>query len=70
MSQKKEKILVLGLGNLLMGDEGVGIHIIRQLQKQSLPDHIDVEDGVLMTGERSKSARQKKYLPQSVKSLS
>jgi len=45
MHPEKEKILVLGLGNLLMGDEGVGIHVIRQLQKIELPDHVVIEDG-------------------------
>ena len=27
-----DRVLVLGVGNLLMGDEGVGIHILRQLE--------------------------------------
>jgi len=31
-------VLVLGVGNLLMGDEGVGVHILRQLEHEpSLP---------------------------------
>ena len=34
MSDKN--ILVMGLGNLLLSDEGVGIHAIRELQKRSL----------------------------------
>jgi hydrogenase maturation protease len=28
-----DQILVLGVGNLLMGDEGVGIHILRELEQ-------------------------------------
>ena len=28
-----ERVLVLGVGNLLMGDEGVGIHVLRQLEQ-------------------------------------
>jgi len=32
------RVLVLGVGNLLMGDEGVGIHILRQLEcERALP---------------------------------
>jgi Ni,Fe-hydrogenase maturation factor len=30
---KRKNTLIMGIGNLLMGDEGVGIHVIRQLQK-------------------------------------
>lgn len=40
-----EPILVLGVGNYLMGDEGVGVHAIRELQKQSLPEHVHLLDG-------------------------
>jgi len=43
MSDKN--ILVLGLGNLLLSDEGVGIHVIRELQKRSLPKNILLVDG-------------------------
>jgi len=33
-----DRVLVLGVGNLLMGDEGVGIHILRQLEcERALP---------------------------------
>ena len=41
----KERILVLGVGNLLMGDEGVGIHAIRELMERTLPPHVDIIDG-------------------------
>ncbi len=40
-----EKILVLGVGNYLMGDEGVGVHAVRRLEKNSLPGNIDIVDG-------------------------
>ena len=39
------KILVLGLGNLLMGDEGIGIHVIKKLMEIKLPKNIEVVDG-------------------------
>jgi hydrogenase maturation protease len=38
-------VLVLGMGNLLMGDEGVGIHAIRLLEKETLPPDTTVLDG-------------------------
>lgn len=41
----KKKILVLGVGNYLMGDEGVGVHLITELQKTSLPEYVDILDG-------------------------
>jgi len=41
----KEKILVLGVGNLILSDEGVGVHLARRLQKESLPDCVEVQDG-------------------------
>ena len=39
------QILVLGVGNLLLGDEGVGIHALRALAKCQLPPHVDLLDG-------------------------
>lgn len=42
----KKKVLVLGIGNLLMGDEGIGIHIIREFESKHLfKNLIDVVDG-------------------------
>jgi len=42
---KPKKILILGLGNILLGDEGVGVRIAEQLASQSLPDEVEVIDG-------------------------
>ena len=33
-------ILVLGVGNLLLKDEGVGIHVIQALEKEGLPPNV------------------------------
>jgi len=38
-------VLILGVGNLLLKDEGVGIHFVQQLQKKSLPPDVEVLDG-------------------------
>lgn len=40
------KKLVLGVGNLLLTDEGIGIHAIQRIiEKNRLPDEIEVVDG-------------------------
>jgi hydrogenase maturation protease len=41
----KTRILVLGWGNLLLGDEGVGIHVVRRLQTRIWAENIAVIDG-------------------------
>jgi hydrogenase maturation protease len=38
------KISVVGIGNLLIGDDGVGIHAVQMLSSMSLPDHVEVHD--------------------------
>ena len=40
-----ESTLVLGLGNLLLCDEGVGIHVARRLMSLPLPPDVEVLDG-------------------------
>jgi len=39
-----EKILIVGMGNLLYKDEGVGIHVIQEMKKMTLPAHIELLD--------------------------
>lgn len=41
----QNRTLVLGLGNVIMGDEGVGVHVVRALEKQSLPNCVECLDG-------------------------
>jgi hydrogenase maturation protease len=36
---------IIGLGNPLRGDDGVGVRVVRELAAQSLPTHIEVVDG-------------------------
>lgn len=45
MSDSSLKTLVLGLGNVIMGDEGVGVHVVRDLEKRSLPAGVECLDG-------------------------
>lgn len=47
ITEKKSKagILVLGIGNLLMGDEGLGVHYARRMEEEALPEGVTVLDG-------------------------
>ena len=45
MTRNPEKTLVLGLGNVIMGDEGVGVHVARMIEKLSLPEGTECLDG-------------------------
>jgi len=38
-------VLVLGVGNILLRDEGVGVRVIEQMQKMRLPDDVELVDG-------------------------
>lgn len=38
-------VLVLGVGNLLVGDEGVGVHAVRALETGIWPAHVHLVDG-------------------------
>jgi hydrogenase maturation protease len=40
-----KKTLVLGLGNVIMGDEGVGVHVVRALAAETLPAGVECLDG-------------------------
>jgi hydrogenase maturation protease len=40
-----KKIKVVGIGNLIMQDEGVGVHAINQLAEMDLPPGVDLIDG-------------------------
>lgn len=40
-----KRIMVMGIGNLLMQDDGVGVHVIRQLGNLDLPPQVELVDG-------------------------
>lgn len=44
-SHKTAGVLILGIGNVLMGDEGVGVHVVERLQEATLPDGVECLDG-------------------------
>lgn len=37
--------LVLGIGNTLLGDEGVGVHVVRRLMERPAPEGVTFLDG-------------------------
>jgi hydrogenase maturation protease len=40
-----QKIVILGVGNLLLSDEGVGVHVADELMKMDLPPGVSVVEG-------------------------
>ncbi len=42
---KTGSILVLGVGNYLMGDESIGVRLIEALSEHSIPEYLDILDG-------------------------
>lgn len=46
MNTQSNPLLILGLGNLLMGDEGLGVHLAQRLAlRNDLPQGVDVREG-------------------------
>ena len=43
--QSSNKILILGIGNYLMGDEGIGVQVANKMIHDNLPAGVDVLDG-------------------------
>jgi hydrogenase maturation protease len=42
---KTQNILILGIGNILLKDEGIGVHVVNKLKEMSFPDNVEVLDG-------------------------
>jgi len=38
-------VRIVGIGNVLMGDEGIGVHVVRHLASAALPPQVDWLDG-------------------------
>ena len=45
MTKEQPPRLILGVGNLLLRDEGVGVHVISALRDRELPDDVELWDG-------------------------
>jgi hydrogenase maturation protease len=40
-----KRVLILGLGNPLLGDEGIGVRVVEELKGRELPDGVAVIEG-------------------------
>jgi hydrogenase maturation protease len=45
VKNKEPHTAIIGVGNLLLKDEGIGIHAIQALQSLDLPPHVELIDG-------------------------
>ncbi len=45
VSKIDNKILIMGLGNILLNDEGIGVQVVREMENLKLPDNVDLLDG-------------------------
>ncbi|MCK5554411.1 MAG: hydrogenase maturation protease, partial [Deltaproteobacteria bacterium] len=43
--RRNQRVLVLGVGNLLLSDEGVGVHVARRMMEMDLPPQVRVVEG-------------------------
>ncbi len=41
----RERVVVLGIGNVLLSDEGVGVRVVRELEHERLPECVELVDG-------------------------
>jgi hydrogenase maturation protease len=49
MRKDHKKIAIIGIGNLLMGDDGIGIHVVEELienRQMSIPQGVEIYDGM------------------------
>ena len=42
---KVDRVVVLGVGNLLLKDEGVGVHLIKKLKEMEISERVELVDG-------------------------
>jgi hydrogenase maturation protease len=40
----RPRVLVAGLGNIFLGDDGFGVEVVKRLSSRSLPEHVAVAD--------------------------
>jgi hydrogenase maturation protease len=43
--ESQKSILILGIGNLLLKDEGIGVHVVNRMSEMTLPPDVEVMDG-------------------------
>lgn len=42
---KRPAIMVMGVGNVLLSDEGLGVHFLKELEKEDLPENVELLEG-------------------------
>jgi hydrogenase maturation protease len=47
--EPRKKTLILGLGNILLKDEGIGVRVAEKIQEMALPPDVEVMDGGTMS---------------------
>ncbi len=45
MSLEMRDTVIIGIGNILLQDDGVGVHVVNQLESETLPSTIELVDG-------------------------
>ncbi|MBD3235621.1 MAG: hydrogenase maturation protease [Candidatus Eisenbacteria bacterium] len=45
LAADRQRVLILGVGNLLLSDEGFGVHAAQRLERESWPPHVRVVEG-------------------------
>ena len=45
MSTNVKDTVIIGIGNILLKDDGMGVHVIKQLELENLPSTIELVDG-------------------------
>jgi hydrogenase maturation protease len=44
MNEARRRVLVAGIGNIFLGDDGFGVEVVRRLRGEALGDLVDVAD--------------------------
>lgn len=44
MTRRSSRVLVAGIGNIFLGDDGFGVEVAARLAARELPEHVDVMD--------------------------
>ncbi|HHT9154350.1 MAG TPA: hydrogenase maturation protease, partial [Candidatus Tripitaka sp. YC43] len=45
MERPAPPIAIIGIGNPLLGDDGVGVEVIKEMERLTLPSHVRLYDG-------------------------
>jgi hydrogenase maturation protease len=40
-----KRVVVIGIGNTILGDEGVGVHVLDKLRQEKIPDKVELIEG-------------------------